>query len=75
MLLALTEKGITREDAYKIVQDNAMKCWETGTDLKTLVLADPRVTKKLKKTDLDAAFDLGRHFRDVGRTFRLLRLA
>ena len=75
VLLALTEKGITREDAYKVVQESAMKCWETGTDLKTLVLADPRVMKKLKKTDLDAAFDLGRHFRDVDRTFRLLRLA
>ncbi len=74
VLLTLTEKGITREAAYAIVQRNAMLCWETGRDLRELLLADAEVTAKLKKKDLDAAFDLSRHFKDVDRTFRLLGL-
>ena len=74
VLLTLTEKGITREAAYAIVQRNAMQCWETGRDLKDLLLADAEVTAKLKRKDLDAAFDLSRHFKDVDRTFSLLGL-
>ena len=74
VLLALTEKGVTREESYAIVQRNAMHCWETGRDLKELLLADAEAMAKLKKKDLDAAFDVSRHFKDVDRTFRLLGL-
>ena len=74
VLLALTEKGVTREESYAIVQRNAMQCWETGRDLKELLLADVEAMAKLKKKDLDAAFDVSRHFKDVDRTFRLLGL-
>ena len=74
VLLALTEKGVTREEAYAIVQRNAMQCWETGRDLKELLLADAEAMAKLGKKDLAAAFDLTRHFKDVDRTFRLLGL-
>ena len=74
VLLALTEKGVTREESYAIVQRNAMQCWETGRDLKELLLADVEAMAKLKKKDLDAAFDVSRHFKDVNRTFRLLGL-
>ena len=74
VLLALTEKGVTREESYAIVQRNAMQCWETGRDLKELLLADAEAMAKLKKKDLDAAFDVSRHFKDVDRTFRLLGL-
>lgn len=74
VLLALTEKGMLRERAYLAVQRNAMQCWEKGQDLKSLLLADAEVMQTLKKKDIEAAFDLSRHFRDVNRTFRLLGL-
>ena len=74
VLLALTEKGVTREEAYAIVQRNAMQCWETGRDLKELLLADAEAMAKLGKKDLAVAFDLSRHFKDVDRTFKLLGL-
>lgn len=74
VLLLLTEKGLSREISYKIVQRNAMRCWETGEDLKTLLLADKDVAGKISAKELEKAFDLGRHFRDVNRTFRVLGL-
>jgi len=74
VLLLLTEKGLSREISYKIVQCNAMRCWETGEDLKTLLLADKDVAGKISAKELDKAFDLSRHFKDVNRTFKLLGL-
>ncbi len=74
VLLLLTEKGISRDEAYRIVQRNAMRAWETGEDLRGLLLKDKAVAARLGAKDLDKAFDLGRHFKDVGRTFRLLGL-
>jgi adenylosuccinate lyase len=74
VLLLLTEKGLSREISYKIVQRNAMRCWETGEDLKVLLLADKDVAGKISARELDKAFDLGRHFKDVNRTFKLLGL-
>jgi adenylosuccinate lyase len=74
VLLLLTEKGLSREISYKIVQRNAMRCWETGEDLKTLLLADKNVAGKISAKELNKAFDLGRHFKDVNRTFKLLGL-
>ena len=73
-LLLLTEKKISREEAYKIVQRNAMRCWETCEDLKDLLMADKAVSGRITAKELDAAFDLGRHFKDVNRTFKLLGL-
>ena len=74
VLLLLTEQGVSREDSYLIVQRNAMKCWETGADLKALLEADPDVQKKLPKGTLEKAFDITTHFRDVNRTFKSLGL-
>ena len=73
VLLELIKAGITREVAYKTVQDNAMKAWETQQDLRGLIEADPRAAQ-LKKADLDAAFDLKPHFKDVNRTFKAVGL-
>jgi adenylosuccinate lyase len=73
VLLALIQAGITREVAYKTVQDNAMKAWETQQDLRGLIEADPRAAQ-LQKADLDAAFDLKPHFKDVNRTFKAVGL-
>jgi adenylosuccinate lyase len=73
VLLALIKGGITREVAYKTLQENAMKAWETQQDLRGLIESDPRAAQ-LKKSDLDAAFDLKPHFKDVNRTFKAVGL-
>jgi adenylosuccinate lyase len=74
VLLLLTEKGVSREEAYQMVQRNAMRCWETGEDFKDLLLADKAVAARISSMELDKAFDLSRHYRDVNRTFRVLGL-
>ena len=74
LLLRLTDKGLTRDRAYKLVQTHAMKAWETGGDFRSLVEADPAVTRRLTAADLDRVFDLQVHFKDVNRTFKNLGL-
>src|SRR5436190_699235 len=63
VLLALTQKGVTREDSYRLVQRNAMKVWESDGELSLLELlkADPEVT--LSDAELEDKFDLGYHFK------------
>ncbi|HPY06112.1 MAG TPA: adenylosuccinate lyase [Smithellaceae bacterium] len=61
VLLSLIEKGTTREDAYAIVQENAMKSWQEGTEFRKLLGQDERVQKHLNAADLDAIFDVN-HF-------------
>jgi adenylosuccinate lyase len=51
-----------------------MKSWETGCCFRSLLEADPRVIKKLKAADLDKAFDLQVHLKDVDRTFKAVGL-
>ena len=63
VLLALVSAGLTRDDAYRIVQRNAMKAWEAGNDFRTLLEADPEMT--LDKAALDEAFDLERSLRHL----------
>ena len=74
VLLMLTEKGVTRELAYRIVQRNAMAAWEGAGTLKELLAADPDVKKAVTAKDLDRVFDLSVHFRDVERTFTAVGL-
>ena len=61
VLLALTQAGISREEAYTLVQRNAMKTWREGKDFLTELKTDPQVTAKLKPAELEAIFDLGYH--------------
>ena len=70
VLLALVAAGLTRDDAYRIVQDNAMAAWEQGKPFRSLLEADTRVT--LTPEQLDDAFDLRRSLRNVHRTFDAL---
>jgi adenylosuccinate lyase len=70
VLLALTQAGMAREEAYQTVQRNAMKAWETRGDLLTLLKRDPGVTAKLKSAELEALFDLGYHFKHVDTVFK-----
>jgi adenylosuccinate lyase len=65
VLLALVGTGLTRDDAYLIVQRNAMKSWETSTDFRSLLEQDPEMT--LDAVALDEAFDLKRALRHVDR--------
>ncbi len=69
VLLALTQKGVTREDAYRLVQRNAMKAWAGEGDLFALLKADPEVGKHLSNSELAANFDLDFHFAQVDTIF------
>jgi adenylosuccinate lyase len=70
VLLALTQKGIAREEAYRIVQHSAMKVWRGEGDFLTLLKNDPRVTAKLSAKEIEDNFDLGYHFKHVDTIFR-----
>ena len=74
LLLFLTDSGISRESAYKMVQTHAMRSWETGEQLKDLALADKEITAKIPAAKVAKVFDLGVHFKDVNRTFRAVGL-
>jgi adenylosuccinate lyase len=69
VLLALTQAGVSREDAYALVQRNAMKTWREGKDFLTELKADPQVTAKLKASELEAMFDLDYHLKHVDTIF------
>ncbi|MFV0491907.1 MAG: adenylosuccinate lyase [Pseudorhodobacter sp.] len=69
VLLALTQAGVSREDAYRLVQRNAMKVWEEGKDFKTELLADPEVTRALSPAEIEEKFDLGYHTKHVETIF------
>ena len=71
VLLALVQAGLTRDDAYRIVQANAMRSWDEGLPFRQLVEQDPQVAA-LGSGVLDAAFDLGRSLRNVGAVFEAL---
>ncbi|WP_068074214.1 adenylosuccinate lyase [Novosphingobium lentum] len=71
VLLALTQAGVSREDAYAIVQRNAMKVWQSDGALSLLDLlkADPEVTGKIAAADLEASFNLDYHLAQVDTIF------
>ncbi|KAB2874328.1 MAG: adenylosuccinate lyase, partial [Pseudorhodoplanes sp.] len=70
VLLALTQKGVAREDAYRIVQENAMKVWRGEGDFLSFLKADPRVTAKMSESEIEDNFDLAYHFKHVDTIFR-----
>ncbi len=70
VLLALTQKGMSREDAYACVQRNAMKSWEKGKDFATLLKADKKVAAHLDGAEIDALFDLGYHLKQIDTIFK-----
>ena len=69
VLLALTQAGASREDAYRLVQRNAMKTCQHGADFLAELKADTDVTGYLTAADLEAMFDLGYHFKHVDTIF------
>ncbi len=70
VLLALTQAGVSREEAYTLVQRNAMKTWEQGKDFLTELLADRQVIKALKPADIKKLFDFSYHTKHVDTIFK-----
>jgi adenylosuccinate lyase len=70
VLLALTQKGVAREEAYRLVQRNAMKVWAGEGDFLSLLSADKDVRKHLSEAELKENFDLDFHFAHVDTIFR-----
>ena len=69
VMLALTQKGMSREDAYGAVQRNAMQAWSEGHDFLTLLKADKQISGALDAKELTALFDLGYHLKHVDTIF------
>jgi adenylosuccinate lyase len=69
VLLALTQAGVSREDAYRLVQRNAMKVWDHRTDFREELLADEEVRKALSEDEINEKFDLGYHTKHVDTIF------
>jgi len=70
VLLALVDKGITREEAYKLVQKNAMQSWTKGKDFLTLLKKDKKIGALLKKNEIEKIFNLKAQFKNVDMIFK-----
>jgi len=70
MLISLTEKGMTREDAYALVQKNAMMSWKSRKQFKALLAKDKEVKKYLSSKELNEIFDLKNYFRNIDYIFK-----
>jgi len=70
VLLALTQKGASREDAYRLVQRNAMKVWRGEGNFLDFLKEDPEVASLIPKSELEPLFDLGYHTKHVGTIFQ-----
>ena len=68
-LLALTQAGVSREDAYVFTQRNAMKVWDEGGEYRDLVMNDADVTSRLSPEEIARVFDLKHYLRNVDRVF------
>ena len=69
LLLALTQKGVSREQAYEWTQRNAMLTWDEGGDFRTRVLADADITSRLSRDEIERAFALDTYLRNVDKVF------
>ena len=70
VLIRLTEKGMTREDAYALVQKNAMMSWKTRKEFKTLLLKDKDIRKHLSVKEIDDVFDLRHYLRNIDYIYK-----
>ncbi len=69
LLLALTQKGVSREDAYVWAQRNAMRVWDEGGEFRDLVSKDADINQKLSLDEIERVFDLKHYLRNVDRVF------
>lgn len=75
VMLKLIEHGMTREQAYDLVQPKTAQAWDEQTDFRPLLEADPAITDVLSKADLDDAFDYNHHLKQVDTIFERVGLA
>src|SRR5438046_2553001 len=69
LLLDLVEHGVSREDAYRMVQGHAMHAWKEGLNFRELVLKDREMTKLVPREQIERAFDLKRQLRNIDKIF------
>ena len=69
LLLDLVEHGVSREEAYRMVQRHAMRAWQEGRNFRELVLKDNEITKRVPRAQVERAFDLKRQLRNVDKIF------
>jgi len=69
LLLDLVEHGVSREEAYRMVQRHAMRAWQEGRNFRELVLKDKEITKRVPQAQIERAFDLKRQLRNVDKIF------
>jgi len=69
LLLDLVEHGVSREDAYRMVQSHAMRAWKENLDFRELVLKDKSITSRVPAKQLEHAFDLKRQLRNIDKIF------
>ena len=69
LLLDLVEHGVSREDAYRMVQRNAMRGWKEGLNFRELVLVDTDITSRLSREQINQTFDLKRQLRNIDKIF------
>ena len=74
VLLALVKKGVTREDAYTMVQRNAMQVWEANKDFKALLKGDKEIMALLNVNDIDTLFDLNKVMTNINKVYKRLGL-
>ena len=67
LLLDLVENGVIREDAYRLVQRNAMRAWREGVNFRELILNDPEIAGRVSKNEIEYAFDIERQLRNVDK--------
>jgi adenylosuccinate lyase len=69
LLLALTQKGVSREDAYVFAQRNAMRVWDEGGNFKDLVMQDADIAARLSAAEIEKVFSYEHYLRNVGKVF------
>ena len=74
VLLALINRGLTRQESYAIVQEHATTAWESGTDFGDLLKGDARVRAHLDEADIDALFDVRHHVRNIEVSYKRMGL-
>ena len=74
VLLALVKKGVAREDAYTMVQRNAMQVWEANKDFKALLKGDKEIMALLNVNDIDTLFDLNKVMININKIYKRLGL-
>ncbi len=69
LLLDLVEHGVSREDAYRMVQAHAMRAWKEDLNFRDLVLKDKAITSRVPRAQIERAFDLKRQLKNVDKIF------